>query len=1033
MVKQTKTFKKGNVTKKALSAILAASMVMTSSSFVMAAPVEVEDVAVEAAAETEEVAVGAEDVENVESVDETVDAEEQVGTSYKSVVVQVLGSYTYNGSAIVPKLKVTGLENGLGNEWKDVPVDSYEIKILGDNVNAGEVGFQIKFVGNYGSEGTIDYVKQGMPANNNNNKTQDKGTFTIAKQVLTAADTTVTYTTSATGYKYNGKVQVPEAAAVKVNYQDGTEVKSFNLASDDYKVVGDSSNDDLKNAHVQNIKLILTAKGQKNLEIKSGETIGAKSYEITAGDFNDSTIEATTKILPVNTKKAYSAEDVKKYLTVKNSETKEVLNDYEVELYDRHQGTDPVSSIQAPGTYEVVVKPATNDKNYQHRTTDMIKVSVKIGVATLEDAVDMIKTSQITVGGAAGSYLPTPVKEDTDGFYVEYNGNELGITFINGGDWSNNTGLVMDTDFKYTNFVKGTNAGDVISVTLKGLGAYEGQTATLKIQVRPRLIESNNVMKEGETGKSFKYAATIEKSVHFGKYSDNATFTFAHWFGDSFHTLVEGKDYTYTTNSDGNVVVTGMGNYTTNNPATKGTTITLVSTKSTISKQNIADPSIKASVTGTYSYNNGVAVTPNISEIKLVETNGTETYDFGDLSKDFVVKQYGDKDMGDKNPENKNAGVGYITLEAKNNSTKYTGTKTFTFEIAGTDIGSVYTVKPMKDLTKEQATAMNKFQEPEVVYTNGGNLAETANYGVRYLRNGKVTTDFTTPGTITVEVYGKGGYTGKVTTSYKVVGTDISTVAYIEDIAEQKYTGTAIEPAVTVYNTKNGVAAKNILHAGVDYTLSYKNNVEVGTASVVITGIGAYSGTYVKTFKIVGQMEQDMQLLAAQVRDIQNRTLNSKTTVVKFETGKTPKTAVTYASSDENVVKVDETGKITYTGLGEATITVKATATEKYKAAEATMTVKVGLAKPSFTPFSKNNAFTLTSSTVKGAEKFEVEYATKKDFSNSKTKTFATTSAGKVRQVKVSAADKKTYYVRVRAISGTTKSAWSTTKTVATK
>ena len=55
MVKQTKTFKKGNVTKKALSAILAASMVMTSSSFVMAAPVEVEDVAVEAAA-VEEVA-----------------------------------------------------------------------------------------------------------------------------------------------------------------------------------------------------------------------------------------------------------------------------------------------------------------------------------------------------------------------------------------------------------------------------------------------------------------------------------------------------------------------------------------------------------------------------------------------------------------------------------------------------------------------------------------------------------------------------------------------------------------------------------------------------------------------------------------------------------------------------------------------------------------------------------------------------------------------------------------------------------------
>ena len=39
MVRQTKRFKKG-LNKKVLSAILAASMIMTSSSFAMAAPVE---------------------------------------------------------------------------------------------------------------------------------------------------------------------------------------------------------------------------------------------------------------------------------------------------------------------------------------------------------------------------------------------------------------------------------------------------------------------------------------------------------------------------------------------------------------------------------------------------------------------------------------------------------------------------------------------------------------------------------------------------------------------------------------------------------------------------------------------------------------------------------------------------------------------------------------------------------------------------------------------------------------------------------
>ena len=86
MVKQTKTFKKGNVTKKALSAILAASMVMTSSSFVMAAPadVAVEDVAVDEVVGVEETEPVAE--ENVGAVNYKFDGkfeiDEQTNKNY---------------------------------------------------------------------------------------------------------------------------------------------------------------------------------------------------------------------------------------------------------------------------------------------------------------------------------------------------------------------------------------------------------------------------------------------------------------------------------------------------------------------------------------------------------------------------------------------------------------------------------------------------------------------------------------------------------------------------------------------------------------------------------------------------------------------------------------------------------------------------------------------------------------------------------------------------------------------------------------
>ena len=63
---------------------------------------------------------------------------------------------------------------------------------------------------------------------------------------------------------------------------------------------------------------------------------------------------------------------------------------------------------------------------------------------------------------------------------------------------------------------------------------------------------------------------------------------------------------------------------------------------------------------------------------------------------------------------------------------------------------------------------------------------------------------------------------------------------------EQKtYTGKAIKPAVTV--EYDGVKLKK----GTDYTVSYKNNKKVGTASVIITGKGNYSGKQTVKFTII--------------------------------------------------------------------------------------------------------------------------------------------------------------------------------------
>ena len=69
--------------------------------------------------------------------------------------------------------------------------------------------------------------------------------------------------------------------------------------------------------------------------------------------------------------------------------------------------------------------------------------------------------------------------------------------------------------------------------------------------------------------------------------------------------------------------------------------------------------------------------------------------------------------------------------------------------------------------------------------------------------------------------------------------------AMISEIAEQKYTGKAVTPEVVV---KDG---EMTLVKDRDYTVEYINNDKIGTATVVITGIGNFTGSASINFEIV--------------------------------------------------------------------------------------------------------------------------------------------------------------------------------------
>lgn len=146
-------------------------------------------------------------------------------------------------------------------------------------------------------------------------------------------------------------------------------------------------------------------------------------------------------------------------------------------------------------------------------------------------------------------------------------------------------------------------------------------------------------------------------------------------------------------------------------------------------------------------------------------------------------------------------------------------------------------------------------------------------------------------------------------------------------------------------------------------------------------------------------MDQEIVVLPAQEKDLGNepRTMNSAT-YVKYT--------------------VDAQGNIKYTELDEATITVKTAAERGYKEAVKTLTVKVGLAKPSFTPSKSSKlkkSFVVTSSAVKGSEGWEVQYSLKSNMKSSVTKTFADAGAKLSRKTITANKSNKIYYVRVRS------------------
>ena len=130
--------------------------------------------------------------------------------------------------------------------------------------------------------------------------------------------------------------------------------------------------------------------------------------------------------------------------------------------------------------------------------------------------------------------------------------------------------------------------------------------------------------------------------------------------------------------------------------------------------------------------------------------------------------------------------------------------------------------------------------EPSVTVTlNGKTLKLNEDYTLTYSNNVNV-------GTATITINGIGNYTGSKKINFNIVPKklDISS-ATVNSISSKTYTGASIKPSVTVkLNNKT-------LKLNTDYKVSYSNNKNIGTAKILIKGIGEYEGEKTVTFNII--------------------------------------------------------------------------------------------------------------------------------------------------------------------------------------
>lgn len=265
-----------------------------------------------------------------------------------------------------------------------------------------------------------------------------------------------------------------------------------------------------------------------------------------------------------------------------------------------------------------------------------------------------------------------------------------------------------------------------------------------------------------------------------------------------------------------------------------------------------------------------------------------------------------------------------IVVKGKGN---YIGTQEIFFDIVPKALTD-------SDITAEDITAAYSgkvIKKAPVVLRDGKKLVKNTDYTVSYPQTG--TGAYQEAGVYPVMIRGKGGYTGTVTIYETITKKTLMSKVSVGKIPNQTYRNEAVNKDRGIGVIPEGLQVtyrKQPLVEGKDYTVSYQNNMAIGTATATLTAVegSAYTGSKSVSYKIVGT-----SIAGAKVEGIEPKiystaengvrqsgytlTLGGRTLTESTDDGKSGDYLVSYTGAAKSGAVKAGTATIVFQGINE--------------------------------------------------------------------------------------------------------------------